>query len=133
MALSHLLPARLLLPLLAAASVATAPPVAAFGFDDVDRMAKDLASRPQPKPAFVLPKALKDLTYDQTRDIRFDPDRALWRADKLPFEIQFFHLGGYFDQPVRVHEVVGARVREIAFDPASFNYGANKLDPAQLQ
>lgn len=130
---SRLLHLRLLIPLLAAALVAAAPPVAAFGFDDVDRMAKELASRPQPKPAFVLPKALKDLTYDQTRDIRFDPARALWRADKLPFEIQFFHLGGFFDQPVRVHEVVGSRVREVTFDPASFSYGANKLDPAQLQ
>jgi periplasmic glucans biosynthesis protein len=48
----------------------------AFGFDDVDRMAKELASRPQPKSGFVLPKALKDLSYDQTRDIRFDPDHA---------------------------------------------------------
>ncbi len=54
-------------------------------------------------------------------------------ADKLPYEIQFFHLGGYFDQPVRIHEIVGAAVREVTFDPASFNYGANKLDPAQLQ
>jgi len=133
MPLFRSLRARLLFPLLAACFVAAAPPVAAFGFDDVDRMAKELASRPQPKPAFVLPKALKDLTYDQTRDIRFNPDRALWRADKLPYEIQFFHLGGYFDQPVRIHEIVGAAVREVTFDPASFNYGANKLDPAQLQ
>jgi periplasmic glucans biosynthesis protein len=133
MTLSRSLPARLVLPLLAAALVAAAPPAVAFGFDDVDRMAKELASRPQPKPAFVLPKALKDLTYDQTRDIRFDPERALWRADKLPFEIQFFHLGGFFDQPVRVHEVVGSSVREITFDPASFSYGANRLDPAQLR
>lgn len=123
----------MLFPLLATGFVAVAPPVAAFGFDDVDRMAKELASRPQPKPAFVLPKALKDLTYDQTRDIRFNPERALWRADKLPYEIQFFHLGGFFDQPVRVHEIVGASVREITFDPGSFNYGANRLDPAQLQ
>ena len=124
---------RLILPLLAAGFLAAAPSARAFGFDDVDRMAKELASRPQPKPAFVLPKALKDLNYDQTRDIRFNPDHALWRADKLPFEIQFFHLGGYFDQPVRVHEIVGTEVRAVAFDPASFNYGANKLDPAVLQ
>jgi glucans biosynthesis protein len=108
-------------------------PAHAFGFDDVDRLAKDLAARPQPKPAFTLPKALKDLTYDQTRDIRFNPDHAVWRADKLPFEIQFFHLGGYFEHPVRIHEIVGKDVREVVFDPASFNYGANKLDPAQLQ
>jgi glucans biosynthesis protein len=32
-----------------------------------------------------------------------------------------------------VHEVVGSRVRELTFDPASFSYGANKLDSAQLQ
>ena len=32
-----------------------------------------------------------------------------------------------------MHEIVGASVREVTFDPASFNYGANKLDPAQLQ
>jgi glucans biosynthesis protein len=125
---------RLFLSLLAAVLwFAPASAALAFGFDDVDRLAKELASRPQAKPAFALPKALKDLTYDQTRDIRFNPDHALWRADKLPFEIQFFHLGGYFEQPVRVHEIVGKQVREVGFDPASFNYGANKLDRAQLQ
>jgi glucans biosynthesis protein len=135
MALVTRLPFARLLFALVAATLAIAAPAAAhaFGFDDVDRLAKDLASRPQPKPSFVLPKFLKDLTYDQTRDIRFDPDHALWRADKLPFEIQFFHLGGYFDLPVRVHEIVGGQAREIVFDPKSFNYGANKLDPAQLQ
>ena len=109
------------------------PPVLAFGLEDVDRLAKDLASRPQPKPAFALPKALKDLTYDQTRDIRFDPDHALWRKDRLPFEVQFFHLGGFFDQPVRIHEIVGSQVREIGFDPASFDYGGNKLDRESLR
>jgi glucans biosynthesis protein len=130
---SRLLPIRLFAPALAGVLLLSAGAAAAFGFEDVDRLAKDRASRPQPKPAFALPKGLKDLNYDQTRDIRFNPDRALWRADKLPFEIQFFHLGGYFDQPVRVHEIVGKEVREVAFDPGQFNYGANKLDPAQLQ
>lgn len=131
--IDSLLPVRRCLPRLAVALLVAVPVVAhAFGFDDVDRLAKDLASRPQPKPAFVLPKALKDLNYDQTRDIRFNPDHAVWRAEKLPFELQFFHLGGYFDQPVRIHEVVGTTVREITFDPARFNYGANKLDPAML-
>ena len=131
---SHLLPIRRFrLPVLATVLLLIATGARAFGFDDVDRMAKELAARPQPRTTFVLPKALKDLSYDQTRDIRFNPDHALWRADKLPFEIQFFHLGGYFDQPVRVHEIVGDAVREIAFDPARFSYGANKLDRAQLQ
>lgn len=119
--------------LLAGAALVVASGIAAaFGLDDVDRIARDLASRPQAKPAFMLPKALKDLSYDQTRDIRFDPDHALWRRDRLPFEVQFFHLGGLFDQPVRIHEVSGKTVREIEFDPAQFNYGANRLDKGQL-
>ena len=131
--MSHFHPIRRLFPVLAAALLLCVVEARAFGLDDVDRIAKELATRPQAKSAFVLPKALKDLSYDQTRDIRFNPDRALWRADKLPFEIQFFHLGGYFDQPIRVHEIVGKEVREVAFDSDSFNYGANKLDPTQLR
>lgn len=111
---------------------ATAAPVHAFGFADVERRARELANRPYSKPAFALPKPLRDLGYDQTRDIRFDPARSLWRAQKLPFEVQFFHLGGIFDQPVRIYEVVGNQVQEIGFDPADFNYGRNKIDRAQL-
>jgi glucans biosynthesis protein len=120
----------------AAAAGATALLLAAsahaFDFDSVDQMARDLAARPYAGPGAPLPKVLKDLTYDQVRDIRFDPDHALWRADRLPFEIQFFHLGKYFEYPVRIHEISGGRVSEVRFDPAAFNYGANKLDRSQL-
>ena len=103
----------------------------AFGFSDVDRRAREIAGRPYVKPPFVLPKPLKDLGYDQTRDIRFDPARSLFRAQKLPFEIQFFHLGGIFDQPVRIYEVVDNDVREIDFDPTAFTYGRSKFDRSQ--
>lgn len=111
---------------------AMAPAADAFGFADVDRRARELANRPYSKQPPALPKALKDLTYDQTRDIRFDPARSLWREHNLPFEIQFFHLGGYFDQPVRIYEVVGKDVNEIAFETAAFDYGKNKLDRSQF-
>ena len=111
---------------------ATAPAADAFGFTDVDRRARELANRPYVKQAPPLPKALKDLTYDQTRDIRFNPARSLWREHNLPFEIRFFHLGGAFDQPVRIYEVVGKDVNEIAFETAAFDYGKNKLDRSQF-
>ncbi len=111
---------------------ATAPAAHAFGFADVERRARELANRPYVKQAPALPKPLKDLTYDQTRDIRFDPARSLWRDQKLPFEVQFFHLGGYFDQPVRVYEVIGKEVREVVFETAMFDYGKNRLDRSQF-
>ncbi|HTU00921.1 MAG TPA: glucan biosynthesis protein, partial [Candidatus Sulfotelmatobacter sp.] len=105
----------------------------AFSFDDVVRRAAHLGSSPYQKPSSNLPKDLKDLTYDQYRDIRFRPERALWRNTKLPFEIMFFHEGRYFDEPVKIHEVTADGVRDIGFDPALFDYGKNKLNPDQMR
>jgi glucans biosynthesis protein len=110
-----------------------APAVHAFGFDDVAARARQLAAQPYKRPENGLPKELQGLTYDQYRDIRFRPDRALWRSARLPFELMFFHQGLYYEQPVRLHEIVGDAVREIRFDPDLFDYGANKFDPKRLK
>ncbi|SMP45951.1 glucan biosynthesis protein G [Noviherbaspirillum suwonense] len=116
----------------ALALLALQPQAWAFNFEDVASQAKTLAASPYKKPKGELPKALQDLGYDQYRDIRFNPDKALWRDAKLPFEVAFFHPGRIFDTPVRINEVVGKAVRPIAFDPKSFNYGANKINPKDM-
>jgi glucans biosynthesis protein len=116
----------------ALALLAFQPHAWAFNFEDVATQAKTLAASPYKKPKAELPKALQDLSYDQYRDIRFNPDKALWRDAKLPFEVAFYHPGRIFDTPVRINEVVGKAVRPIPFDPKSFDYGANKLNPKDL-
>jgi glucans biosynthesis protein len=106
----------------------------AFGFTDVAQRAKQLAGAPFKKPEGpALPKDLQGLTYDGYRDIRYKPVHAWWRGSKLPFELEFFHPGFYFDQPVVINEVVGNRVREIKFNPDHFDYGANKVDRQKVQ
>ncbi len=102
----------------------------AFGFDEVAQRARELAAQPWRAPAFELPAELRDISYDGLRDIRFDPARSLWRSEKLPFEVQFFHLGKYQTQPVEIHEVDGGRVRKIPFDRRDYDYGKNRLNPA---
>lgn len=104
-------------------------PAFAFGFDDVARRAEQLAREPYRAPAFVLPAELKALDYDGYRDIRFRPERALWRDQGLPFELQFFHLGKFQTQPVAINEVTPQGVRHITFDRADFDYGRNRLAP----
>lgn len=100
----------------------------AFDFTDVDKMAKALAAQPYRAPANKLPAELKALNYDQYRDIRFKPERALWRKEGLPFELMFFHLGFQQTQAVRVHEVLAdGKVKAIGFDRDDFDYGKNKL------
>ena len=104
----------------------------AFGLDDVALRASKLAASPYQKPAGTLPKSVKALTYDQHRDIRFRPDRALWRNAKLPFEIMFFHPGWFHEDTVVIHEVWAEGVRDIPFDPDVFDYGRNKIDREEL-
>jgi glucans biosynthesis protein len=122
---------RLALPFVAALCIAN-PAVAAFGFEDVAQRARELAFAPYKKPDNAVPKDLQGLNYDQYRDIRFRPDHAWWRTAKLPFELMFFHRGAIFDSRVRINEVSAQGVREIRFDPRSFDYGANKIDPGKL-
>ena len=121
-----------LMPAAALALAIAAPHAWAFNFEDVATQAKTLAASPYKKPKNELPKALQELSYDQYRDIRFNPDKALWRDAKLPFEVAFFHPGRIFDTPVRINEVVGKAVRPIPFDPRAFNYGANKINTKDL-
>ncbi len=59
-----------------------------------------------PRPVNV-PESLLKLNYDQYRDIRFRPGESLWRRDRLPFELQFFHPGFSFDRTVQINVVDG--------------------------
>ena len=101
----------------------------AFGFDDVALKARQLADKPYAASSFKLPEELKQLDYDQYRDIRFKPARAVWKEEGLPFELMFFHLGKFQTRPVRINEITAKGVEHIAFDPRDFDYGKNKLSP----
>ncbi|HVE49865.1 MAG TPA: glucan biosynthesis protein G [Casimicrobiaceae bacterium] len=109
--------------------VSYASAVAAFDFDDVAKRAQQLAARPYQPSSVRLPKELASLGYDRYRDIRYRTDRSVWREQKLPFELQFFPMGTFYDQPVRMHEIVNDVVRDIRFDPALFDIGKNTIDP----
>ncbi|HVY80138.1 MAG TPA: glucan biosynthesis protein G [Steroidobacteraceae bacterium] len=101
----------------------------AFGFDDVAAIAQRQARAPYRSNSREPPAELKALTYDQYRDIRFRPDHALWRPDRLQYELMFFHLGKFQTQSVRINEVTARGVRHIPYDSNDFNYGHNKLSP----
>jgi periplasmic glucans biosynthesis protein len=104
----------------------------AFGLDDVTARAEKLAAAAYAKPAVNLPKSIKAFGYDQYRDVRYRPERALWRPSQLPFDVMFFHRGWLFEELVRIHEIAPDGVREIGFDPDAFDYGKNKVDRGEL-
>jgi len=98
---------------------------APFGLDDVAAKAQQLAQQPFQAASGQVPDWLLKITYDQWRDIRFRPDQALWRDARLPFQVQFFHPGLYYDRTVAVNLVDAHGVEPVAFSTSQFDYGKN--------
>ena len=94
------------------------------GFESIQSRARDLANKPYVPPnPDSLPAWMNNLTYDQYRDIRFNPEQALWAAEKLPFRAMFFHPGYLFREPVTLNEFTGTHQQQIRLAEAFFNYG----------
>lgn len=106
-------------------SPAAAPPGQRFGFADVARLAKTLASRGYAEDQAPLPDYLAKLSYDQYRDIRFKRDQALWYGSGLPFQIELFHRGFLFNKRVAINVIDGAGVTPVHYSPAMFDFGRN--------
>ena len=97
-----------------------------FDFEVLQYRAKSLAARPYAQRSSRVPESLRKLSYDQYRDIRFNPDSSWWRRDQLPFQLQFFHPGFLFNKTVQISEVEKGEVELIDYNKNLFNFGANR-------
>jgi glucans biosynthesis protein len=95
-------------------------------FEDVATRAREIAAQPYREPERV-PQWLSELDYDKWRDIRFRPDRAQWGGQNVPFTLQFFHPGLFYDRAVTVNEIDSKGTREIEFSPSLFDYGQSGI------
>jgi glucans biosynthesis protein len=123
----HFLGASVALPLMSLATRGLVLPAQAeaqpFDASTVRQMARDAAAKPFKAPDNKLPDNLKDLDYDHYRAIRFSPEHALWRGEKLPFEVQFFHRGFFYANRIDIFQVAGGQATRIAYQPENFSFG----------
>ena len=105
------------------AQAGKAPAKTPFTFQSVVNQAKELSQEPFKSPKGEVPEPLMKINYDQWRDIRFKPEKSLWRREKLPFTVQFFHPGLYYDRTVGF-SIVDAKgvVRQFPFSKDLFDY-----------
>lgn len=96
-----------------------------FSYQTVIDKAKRLAGKPFKVSEGEVPDFLLKINFDEWRDIRFEPEKALWKKENLPFTVQFFHLGLYYDRRVAINVVDPAGVRPVLFSPDLFDYGRN--------
>lgn len=104
-----------------------APPQPRFGFEDVQRRAREVSLVPFEAPP-MQPEALAKLDYDSWRDIRFRPDRALLTQNGSSFRMQMFHPGFLFTRPVTVNVVRDGVPTPVPYSANLFDYGKVKFD-----
>src|SRR4051812_26041155 len=92
-------------------------------FSELSAQARALAEKPAaPAPQMELPSELQRLDYDGYRNIRFRPERSWWRGEPGRFELQFFHPGPAYREPVWISVLEQGREHPIPFSPELFSY-----------
>ena len=111
------LPAMAQTPAAADAGEAVAP-------DHVKKLAERLAAREFVAPKIDVPEPFNTLTYDQYRDIRFRPEQATWRGEKLDYELQYLPIGFLYNTPIEIWIVEGGKARALKADGRLFSLGS---------
>ena len=94
---------------------------AAFGFDDVITTARALAGKPYTPPEQI-PRFLRELSYDDYQNIRFDEEKSLWRENRSRFQVMFFSPGQLYTHPVEIHVVDAEGVHRLPYRKDSFTF-----------
>jgi glucans biosynthesis protein len=134
--MNHLVPVLLTSLALAAAALADVEKKR-INLELIESLAAEAAKKPFEiaKDDHLLPEPLRGLSYDEYRNIRFRPDRELWRDQKLPFGMALYHLGYLFRQPVEIYEFSGDYSQDIRFSRDLFDYTNSGVEgplPAKL-
>jgi len=103
-----------------------------FSASQVRQMARDLASKPYKEPDTSLPDSLSKLSYDHYRDLRFIPDKSLWRGTDVPLEIQLFHRGFLYRNRVNISLVENGQASQVVYSPDLFTYGRVEPQPENI-
>jgi glucans biosynthesis protein len=100
-------------------------PARAMSFDALKAQARDMGRRPYVAPPRPRPDILERIDYDAHGKIRFRPELALWANGPSPWPVTFFHLGRFFQKPVRMHVLEGGQARELIYDERYFEKPAD--------
>lgn len=99
-----------------------------FDFSALVQRMKDKAGKAFNPEIPALPEILADLTYDKHRAINFRPERSLWQEGGGNYQLQAFHPGWLFKEPIELFEITEGVVTPLHFTGADFEY-RKPLDP----
>lgn len=85
--------------------------------------ARRLADAPFEQRQPPVSSSLRQLTYDEYRDIRFNSDWGVWRHEQVRFRIDLLAAGFIYEQPVAVSIVESGIARDMQVKPEMFTAG----------
>lgn len=94
-------------------------PLAAFEFATVIDRAKSLAASPYQAPP-AIPKFMRELDYSQYQDIRFDPEKSLWREAGANFQVMLIPPGLFYGHAVQINIVDAEGSKSLPFRRDAF-------------
>lgn len=92
-----------------------------FSFEVLQKLARDLARKAFEPPVAPSPEVLSEIDYDQYQKIRYRPEKSLRLEPDGRIPCQFFHLGKYATEPVRMHVVEDGKAQEILYSASLFD------------
>ncbi len=95
-----------------------------FGFDTLLAEAKRRAATPYTPQRSTVPAGLDKLSPEQYRSIRFNPDAAIWRKERLPFRLELLRAGlNVQTTTVTVSTVEDGMAQDLVATPEMFDMG----------
>lgn len=94
-----------------------------FATDTVLQLARRVSGEAPQVPRIDNGSPLRQLSYEQYRDIRNNPDAAIWRNDQVPMRVELLPAGFLFQTPVTVSVVESGIARDMKAGPQTFVLG----------
>ncbi len=102
---------------------APAPDVSTFTANTVMEIARALAAEPYEALPEIGAATGANSTYDAYRDVRFRRDAAIWRDDRIAFQLHVLPSGWLFKQPIFLYLVDDGIARRFKADVGLFTFG----------
>ncbi|WP_175517884.1 glucan biosynthesis protein [Thiothrix caldifontis] len=90
-------------------------------FNHVKQVAEQLSTQPFTKTPMMKVDTGR-ITYDHYQHIKFRRDETFWRAEELPFQLEFMHPGMHFIHPIQLFTWENGKAQPLNFSSRYFDY-----------
>ena len=97
-----------------------------IGYDDVVKRAREVAAKSYKAPPQV-PRFLRELSYNDYQNIRFNPEKSLWQEGGSNFQVMLVPPGLYYTQTVKINTVDAQGAKLLPFQEELFDFDDAEL------